>query len=58
MMQPPIRPRMERAASGSKITGASQVGTFFAPSLRSVRRAASRPTSSGVSSSRRWRLAV
>jgi hypothetical protein len=49
---------MDRAASGSKTTGASHEGTFFAPSFASVRRAASWPTFPAGSSSDRWRRAV
>src|SRR5437899_2697806 len=42
-------PASDRAVSGSKTTGTRQVETLRAPSLRSVRAAALRPTASGSS---------
>ena len=45
-------PRISAAVSGSKTTGTSPVGTCRAPSRRSVRSAAVRPTCSGGSRSR------
>jgi hypothetical protein len=51
-------PRMALPASGSNTTGISALPIFLAPSLRSVRRAASRPTSTSSSSSARKRRAA
>ena len=45
-------PSSPRAASGEKITGAAPVGILRAPSLATVRRAASTPTSSASASPR------
>src|SRR5262249_38951218 len=51
----PTRPR---AASGEKITGAAPVGILRAPSLATVRRAASTPTCSASASPAANREAV
>jgi hypothetical protein len=58
LMHPARRPRTERPTSASNTTGTSCVSTFCAPSFASVRRAASRPTSSSGSRPLMCRRAV